>query len=146
MKEKVSHLIFSATLGGSSGGYSEVVITDADDVYFTCRSRPGAPLRTDAVRKRRREIDELLRQVERLGVVEWEPCYGPEEPTGPEGWHVVLDVNGKLYRRRGSGEYPPGWGELRRLLEGFLGQPFGADRDAEDGQETEQSGQASAEG
>lgn len=126
MTERAANLIFAATAANEDGGYSEIAITDTGCVYLLHQARGGGPLRSEEVRKRRRDIDELLTDIENLGITEWARCYGPEQPFGPGSWHVVMEGRGKFYRSQGTGEYPPGWEELCELLAKFLGRPFGS--------------------
>jgi hypothetical protein len=122
MTERAAEIVFAASVGTRSGGLVEVAVTDKGLVYYTCREGEEGRVRTEEIRKTRRDVDLFLGAVDDIGVAQWQRRYG--DASLPESWHVVLEVGGRLLSWCGSGEYPPCWDELCRVVEDLTGKPL----------------------
>jgi len=122
MRERAADIVFAVSMRTRSGGFVEVAVTDKGLAYCTCREGGEGRTRTEEIKKTRRDIDLFLGAVDDVGVAQWQRRYG--DASLPESWHVVLEVGGRLLSWCGSGEYPPGWDELCRLVEDLTGEPL----------------------
>ena len=119
MKKKIRSVIFDACLTGADGRRCEVVISEDWKVHWA--SGGG----WEGVRRHRRESDQFLWDVQQLGITDWERRYGEGSPSEPGGWAVILEIDRRLHKWEGCGEYPPRWDEFCALVREFAGRPFG---------------------
>ena len=114
-----AQVVFCVRLAGGGGAFSEVVV--AEDNRVILRRCDGAHrAEVEALEKRRRDVDEFLWRVEDLDIARWR---GGERPAG-EGWHVAILTRGGWVTACGSGDPPPQWDGLCRLVEHLTGEPL----------------------
>ncbi|MFP4176694.1 MAG: hypothetical protein ACOCSQ_04295 [Planctomycetota bacterium] len=127
MKDNRTQLIFSATIYGHDGAMSEVVIDEAHTVYYRHRTCDSNPPRMSEVNMTRRDVDDMLWEIEGILIEQWDSSspYGTGRMGEPEAWMVTLATNRGVKKWQGYGEFPAGWQEFRLLLEQHLERPFG---------------------
>ena len=124
-KTLASDVIFSASVTGSGGSFFEVVVTADYDVY--CNSRPDGRQQASVVLvdRRPRDVERFLQRIETLDVANWGPAYGSGSPADAGGWMVLLEIDRRVRKWQGCGQYPPNWDEFCQIVGEMIHAPFG---------------------
>jgi len=123
-RESSGEVLLALRVEGAGGAFEELVVTDDDEVIHITGGRQGAR-RVETVRRRRREIDRFLWEVEALGPADSQRHYGGDS-RGPGSWRLVMQSEGQWRHWSGGGRVAPHWDELMALAAGLLGRPFPA--------------------